>query len=51
VTLLTLVAQFASDVRVFPQLNAVATYWLNVQVCSIDSLAIQIEAPSTTAAP
>lgn len=46
------VSQFASDVRVPPQLpNGVASYSASVQLCPMYSLAIQMLRPSTAVAP
>ena len=46
-----LVPQFASCVRVFPHLKLVASQVSYVQVWLMYSDAIQMESPSTTAAP
>ena len=49
-TLLMRVAQLPRDTRVPPQL-VLARYWVNVHVCAMYSLAIQIDLPSTAVAP
>ena len=45
------VAQFPNAPRVLPQVNPLFTKVLRLQVWALYSLAIQIELPSTAAAP